>query len=75
MSCSSNQARTPVCNLEIDYSTVPGERILPFRISLNLTDFTLDPPVGENQWFFYDVVAVGKDIPLDADPGHLVPEI
>ena len=72
MSCSCNQARTPACNLEIDYSTVPGERILPFQISLDLTDSILDPSVGENQRFCYDVVAVGEDSSLYADLSHLV---
>ena len=72
MSCSCNQARIPACNSEIDYSTVPVERVLPFQISLNLTDSILDPSVGENQRFCYDVVAVGKDIPRDTDLSHLV---
>lgn len=72
MSCSCSQARTPACNLEIDYSTVPGERVLPFQISLNLTDSILDPSVGENQRFCYDVVAVGEDTSLYADLSHLV---
>lgn len=72
MSCPCNQARIPACNLEIDYSTVLGERILPFQISLNLTDSNLDPSDGENQRFCYDVLAVGEDIPLYADLSHLV---
>ena len=72
MSCSCNQARSSACNLEIDYSTVPGERILPFQISLNLTDSILDPPAGEHQRLCYDVVAVGQDSSLYADLSHLV---
>lgn len=72
MSCSCNQARSSACNLEIDYSTIPGDRILPFQVSLNLIDSNLDPAVGENQRFCYDVVAVGEDIPLFADLSHLV---
>ena len=72
MSCSCNQIRTPACNLEVDYSTVPGERVLPFRIFLNLTDSILDPAAGENQRFCYDVVAVGEDTSLFADLSHLV---
>lgn len=72
MSCSCNQARTPACNLEVDYSTFPGERILPFQISLNLTDSVLAPAAGENQRFCYDVVAVGKDNSMYADLSHLV---
>ncbi len=72
MSCSCNQAKIPVCNLEIDYSTVQRERILPFQISLNLNESTLVPSVGENQRFCYDVVAVGEDTSLYADLSHLV---
>lgn len=72
MSCSCSQARIPACNLEIDYSTVPGERILPFQISLNLDDSVLNPSVGQNQRFCYDIVAVGEDISLYADLSHLV---
>ena len=72
MSCSCNQATSSACNLEIDYSTVSGERVLPFQISLNLTDSILDPSAGENQRFCYDVAAVGEDISLYADLSHLV---
>ena len=72
MSCSCNQVRTAACNLEVDYSMVPGERVLPFQIFLNLTDSILDPSAGENQRFCYDVVAVGEDTSLFADLSHLV---
>lgn len=72
VSCSCNWAGTSACNLEIDYSTVPSERILPFQISLNLTDSILEPSVGENQRFCYDVLAVGKDSSAYADLSHLV---
>lgn len=72
VSCSCKQARTPTCDLEVDYSTVPGERILPFQITLNLSDSILTPSAGENQRFCYDVVAVGKDSSVYADLSHLV---
>lgn len=72
MSCSCNQARVPMCNLKIDYSTVQGDRVLPFQMSLNLADSILNPDVGENQRFCYDVVAVGENISLYADLSHLV---
>lgn len=72
MSCLCNRARNPVCNLEIDYSMVPGERVLPFRLSLNLTDSILDPIPGQNQRFCYDIEAVGEDTSLFADLSHLV---
>lgn len=61
-----------MCNLGIDYSTVQGERILPFQISLNLTESILNPAVGENQRFCYDIEGVGEDVPLYADLSHLV---
>lgn len=72
MVCSCQQARSSVCNLVIDYSTVLGDRILPFQVSLNLPNSNLDPAVGENQRFCYDVVAVGEDTSLFADLSHLV---
>lgn len=72
MSCSCSQARASACSLDIDYSTVPGGRILPFQISLNLTDSILNPSAGENQRFCYDVVAVGEDTSRYADLSHLV---
>lgn len=72
MPCSCGQARTPACNLEVDYSTVPGDRILPFQISLDLDDSVLNPSAGENQRFCYDVAAVGRDSSLYADLSHLV---
>lgn len=72
VSCSCNQARTPACNLEVDYSTVPGERLLPFQVSLNLSDSILTPSAGQNQRFCYDVLAVGRDSSLYADLSHLV---
>lgn len=72
MSCCCNQVKTPACNLEVDYSTFPGNRILPFQITLNLTDSVLAPAAGQNQRFCYDVVAVGKDSHIYADLSHLV---
>lgn len=72
MSCSCNRAGTPACHLEIDYSAVPGNRVLPFQLSLDLNDSVLDPPAGENQRFCYDVTAVGEDASRFADLSHLV---
>lgn len=72
VSCSCKQARTPACNLAVDYSTVPGEQLLPFQVSLNLSDSILVPSAGENQRFCYDVVAVGKDNAAYADLNHVV---
>ena len=72
VSCSCKQAKTSACSLEIDYSTVPGEQILPFQVSLNLSDSILAPSAGENQRFCYDVVGVGKDSVAYADLNHVV---
>lgn len=72
MPCPCKQAKNPACNLQIDYSTVQGERILPFQISLNLVESVLNPSAGENQRFCYDVVGVGEDTSLYADLSHLV---
>lgn len=72
MACFCNQGRNPACNLEIDCSTVPGDRILPFRLSLNLDESILDPSAGQNQRFCYDVEAVGEDTSRFADLSHLV---
>lgn len=68
-----NQARTgEMCNFEIDYSTVIGDRILPFVITLDLANSVLSPAAGQNQKFCYDVEAVGADNSRFADLSHLV---
>ena len=72
VSCSCKQARASACNLEVDYSAVPGEQILPFQVSLNLSDSVLAPSAGQNQRFCYDVVAVGKDSAAYADLSRVV---
>ena len=71
MSCYQKQ-QTAVCNLTVDYSQVPGERILPFRIALNLADSVPEPGPGENQRFCYDIIAAGADTAQFADLSHLV---
>lgn len=60
------------CNIEIDYSEIIGERILPFVIELDLIDSVLEPGPGENQRFCYNVTGVGNDTSLYADLSHLV---
>lgn len=74
MACSAcGQSRTgAACNLEVDYSLVSGSRILPFQISLNLTDSVLNPGVGQNQKFCYDIEGVGEDKSNFADLSHFV---
>jgi len=61
-----------LCNNEIDYSQVAGDRILPFVISLDLANSNLSPLPGENQKFCYNVLGIGTDIPIFADLSHLV---
>ncbi len=72
MSCVFRQTEAPACHLEVDYAAVPGERILPFQVSLNLMDSIPDPGVGEHQRFCYDIIGVGEDSALYADLSHLV---
>ena len=71
MAC--NQARTgEMCNFEIDYSTVTGDKILAFVITSDLADCVLCPKAGQYQKFCYDVKAVGKEDSKFADLSHLV---
>ncbi len=60
------------CLLEIDYSTIIGDRVLPFVIELDLVNSNLEPEPGENQRFCYNITGVGLDLPLYADLSHLV---
>ncbi len=60
------------CNYETDYSTVIGERILPFVFSLNTETSVLTPKPGEYQRFCYDIAGVGTDTPLYADLSHFL---
>lgn len=55
------QAERLACNIEIDYSSVPGSRILPYQFSLNLRDSELEPAPGHRQRFSYHVKATGTD--------------
>lgn len=63
------------CNYETDYSTVIGERILPFVFSLNTETSVLTPKPGEYQRFCYDIAGVGTDTPLYADLSHFLLDI
>ena len=47
------------CNLLADYSQVTSDPILPYLVTLNLTNSRLTPAAGENQRFCYDVTSVG----------------
>lgn len=48
------------CDLAADYSRADSTPVLPFLITLNLTDSRLTPAAGENQRFCYDVTGVGR---------------
>jgi len=63
--------QTP-CNLEIDYSQVITDPILPFVIELDLTTSILEPAPGQNQRFCYNITGVGQNTSTFADLSHLV---
>ncbi len=60
------------CLEEIDYSTIIGQRVLPFVIELDSDDSDLFPAPGDNQRFCYNIIGEGLDLPLYADLSHLV---
>lgn len=65
-------AENSTCSTSIDYSQVQGERILPFRFTLNMEDSILNPGPGQKQRFCYDVDGVGQDTSLFADLSHFL---
>ena len=69
MSVDNNQFP---CLMEIDYSTIIGQRVLPFVIEQDSENSNLEPALGENQRFCYNITGVGLDLPLYADLSHLV---
>lgn len=60
------------CNYQADYSTITGERILPFVFTLNTEDSVLYPEEGEYQKFCYDIEGVGEDTSRYADLSHFL---
>lgn len=60
------------CNYQVDYSTISGERILPFVFSLNMDDSILYPSGEEYQKFCYDIIGVGQETPQYADLSHFL---
>lgn len=60
------------CNRQIDYSTIPNDRILPFIISLNTANSVLSPSEGEYQKFCYDIIGVGENNSQYADLSHFL---
>lgn len=65
-------AERETCVNSIDYSQVQGDRILPFRFSLNLEDSVLFPAPGELQKFCYEIEGVGEDTSQFADLSHFL---
>ena len=55
------EASRLACNITVDYSSVPGSRILPFEFSLNLMDSVLEPAPGQRQRFSYHIRAMGSE--------------
>lgn len=60
------------CSNSVDFSQVQGQRILPFKFTLNLEDSVLYPEAGEKQKFCYDVEGVGQDTSAYADLSHFL---
>lgn len=60
------------CSKQIDYSVIPGERILPFTVSLDIENSVLYPSEGEFQKFCYLIRGVGQDSPKYADLSHFL---
>lgn len=69
MSC---KCAREACNASIDYTQVPGERILPFEFTLDVENSNLYPAAGENQRFCYTVEGRGADNSDFADLSHFV---
>ena len=55
------------CSSSVDYSQVPGEKILPFVFTLNEEDSILHPKEGEYQRFCYDVEGVDRTVLTGSD--------
>ena len=67
-----NMITSASCDSRVDYSMVPGDRILPFLFSLNMDDSILYPSEGQYQKFCYDIAGVGQDTSQYADLSHFL---
>lgn len=63
------------CSFEIDYSEIPGEKILLFTVTLNTTESVLYPSEGQLQKFCYLINGVGQDSSQYADLSHFLMNI
>lgn len=61
-----------MCVNSVDYSQVEGNRILPFRFTLDLEKSVLYPGPGQKQRFCYQVEGVGQDTSRFADLSHFL---
>lgn len=60
------------CNHEADYSSVHGDKILPFVFSVDLENSVLYPSKGEYQKFCYDITSVGREMPQYTDLSYFL---
>lgn len=60
------------CSFEIDYSEIPGEKILPFTVTLNTAESVLYPSEGQLQKFCYLINGAGQDSSQYADLSHFL---
>lgn len=60
------------CVNTADFSQVEGNRVLPFRFTLDLEKSVLYPNQGEKQKFCYEVEGVGQDTSKYADLSHFL---
>lgn len=60
------------CNLQVDYSSVPGTRVLPFEIFLDVEKSVLYPEEGQMQRFCYIIECKGQNAPIYADPEFFI---
>lgn len=61
-----------MCESSIDYSTIQGETVLPFIISLDEEKSNLYPSEGEYQTFCYDILGTGRDSSRYKDLSHFL---
>ena len=63
------------CSIQIDYSEVKADRVLPFLIELDLFDSEINPGTGVYQRFCYNISGIGFDMPLYADLDYIILDI
>lgn len=61
-----------ICNNQVDYSQISGDKILPFIFTLNTDNSVLYPKEEEKQKFCYDIQGVGQETSDYADLSHFL---